>query len=116
LQAGIADFKKAIEKDPGYARAYAGFAWALRRLAYWQPPKDVLPEARAAAEKALELDPSLSDGHVSRALVLAADWNWSEAEKEHRLALKLGPNSWGAHASYSEYLYLMGRSTRPEPR
>jgi TolB-like protein/DNA-binding winged helix-turn-helix (wHTH) protein/Flp pilus assembly protein TadD len=109
LQAGITYFKKAIEKDPGYARAYAGLAWAFSELAYWQPPKDVLPEARAAAEKALELDPSLSDGHVSRALVLAADWNWSEAEKEHRLALKLGPNSWGAHASYSEYLYLMGR-------
>jgi TolB-like protein len=109
LQAGIAYFKKAIEKDPGYARAYAGLAWALWRLAYWQLPKDVLPEARAAAEKALTLDPSLSDGHVSRALVLTADWNWSEAEKEHRLALKLGPNSWGAHASYTEYLAMMGR-------
>jgi tetratricopeptide (TPR) repeat protein len=111
LQAGIAYFKKAIEKDPGYARAYAGLAWALWRLGNpgGQPPKDVLPEARAAAEKALELDPSLSDGHVSRALVLTADWNWSEAEKEHRLALKLGPNSWGAHASYTEYLVMMGR-------
>jgi TolB-like protein/DNA-binding winged helix-turn-helix (wHTH) protein len=112
LQAGIAYFKKAIEKDPGYARAYAGLAWALWRLGNpggGQPPKDVMPEARAAAEKAIELDPSLSDGHVSRAIVLAADWNWSEAEKEHRLALKLGPNSWGAHLSYSEYLIMMGR-------
>jgi len=107
LQAGIAYFKKAIEKDPGYARAYAGLAWAL--LGKGQPPKDVLPEARAAAERALELDPLLSDGHVSRALVLTADWNWSEAEKEHRLALKLGPNSWGAHASYAVYLAMMGR-------
>jgi tetratricopeptide (TPR) repeat protein len=74
-----------------------------------QAPKDVLREARAAAEKAIALDPSLSDGHVSRALVLTTDWNWSEAEKEHRLALKLGPNSWGAHASYTEYLIMMGR-------
>ena len=111
LQAGITYFKKAIEKDPAYARAYAGLAWALWQLASpgGQPPNDVLPEARAAAEKALELDPSLSDGHVSRALVLTADWNWSEAEKEHRLALKLGPNSWGAHASYTQYLGTMGR-------
>jgi TolB-like protein/DNA-binding winged helix-turn-helix (wHTH) protein len=109
LQAGIAYFKKAIEKDPGYARAYAGLAWALWELAKGQPPNDVLPESRAAAEKALELDPSLSDAHVSRALVLTADWNWSEAEKEHRLALKLGPNSWGAHASYAVYLAMMGR-------
>ena len=111
LQAGITYFKKAIEKDPAYARAYAGLAWALWQLASpgGQPPNDVLPEARAAAEKALELDPLLSDAHVSRALVLTADWNWSEAEKEHRLALKLGPNSWGAHASYTQYLGTMGR-------
>jgi len=111
LRAGIAYFKKAIEKDPGYARAYAGLSWALWLSAARgvQAPKDVLREARAAAEKAIALDPSLSDGHVSRALVLTTDWNWSEAEKEHRLALKLGPNSWGAHASYTEYLIMMGR-------
>ena len=111
LRAGIAYFKKAIEKDPGYARAYAGLSWALWLSAVRgvQAPKDVLREARAAAEKAIALDPSLSDGHVSRALVLTTDWNWSEAEKEHRLALKLGPNSWGAHASYTEYLIMMGR-------
>src|ERR1700730_8433069 len=113
LQAGIAYFKKAIEKDPAYARAYAGLAWALVNLADpvggGHPAKEVLPEARSAAARALELDPSLAEAHVSRALVLIADWNWSEAEKEHRLAVQLGPNSWRAHSSYAWYLDGMGR-------
>jgi TolB-like protein/DNA-binding winged helix-turn-helix (wHTH) protein len=113
LQAGIAYFKKATEKDPAYARAYAGLAWALVNLADpgggGHPLNEVLPEATAAAARALELDPSLADGHVSRALVLEADWKWPEAEKEHQLALKLGPNSWGAHSSYGWYLMGMGR-------
>ena len=113
LQAGIAYFKKAIEKDPAYARAYAGLAWALVNLSNpaggGHPAKEVLPEATAAAARALELDPSLAEAHVSRALVLIADWNWSEAEKEHRLAVQLGPNSWPAHSSYAWYLDGMGR-------
>jgi TolB-like protein/tetratricopeptide (TPR) repeat protein len=112
LQAGIAYFKKAIEKDPAYARAYAGLAWALVNLA--EPnaggrTKDLLPQARAAAERAVELDPSLADAHVSRALVLADDWNWSEAENEHHIALKVGPNSSDAQRSYAWYLIGMGR-------
>jgi len=113
LQAGIAYFKKATEKDPAYARAYAGLAWALVNLADpgggGHSLNEVLSEATAAAARALELDPSLADGHVSRALVLEADWKWPEAEKEHQLALKLGPNSWGAHSSYGWYLMGMGR-------
>jgi TolB-like protein/DNA-binding winged helix-turn-helix (wHTH) protein/Flp pilus assembly protein TadD len=112
LQAGIAYFKKAIEKDPAYARAYAGLAWALVNLA--EPTaggrtKDLLPQARAAAERAVELDPSLADARVSRALVLADDWNWFEAEKELQIALKVGPNSSDAHRSYAWYLICMGR-------
>ncbi|MGC1434408.1 MAG: tetratricopeptide repeat protein [Terriglobales bacterium] len=111
LQAGIAYFKKAIEKDPAYARAYAGLAWALVNLTGMgtHRTRDVLPQARAAADRALELDPSLSEAHVSRAMVLTVDWNWSEAEKEHRLALTLNPNSWDAHSSYAWYLLILGR-------
>jgi len=111
LQAGIAYFKKAIEKDPGYARAYAGLAWALVNLAGMgtQRTRDVLPQARAAADRALELDSSLAEAHVSRAMVLAGGWNWSEAEKEYRLALTLNPNSWDAHSSYAWYLLNLGR-------
>jgi TolB-like protein/Flp pilus assembly protein TadD len=111
LQAGITYFKKAIENDPAYARAYAGLAWALVNLAHLgtHRTKDILPQARAAADKALELDPSMDEAHVSRAMVLLLGWNWFEAEKEHRLALTLAPNSWDAHSSYAWYLLNLGR-------
>jgi TolB-like protein/DNA-binding winged helix-turn-helix (wHTH) protein len=111
LQAGITYFKKAIENDPAYARAYAGLAWALVNLAHLgtHRTKDILPQARAAADKALELDPSMDEAHVSRAMVLLLEWNWFEAEKEHRLALTLAPNSWDAHSSYAWYLLNLGR-------
>jgi TolB-like protein/DNA-binding winged helix-turn-helix (wHTH) protein len=111
LQAGITYFKKAIENDPAYARAYAGLAWALVNLAHLgtHRTKDILPQARAAADKALELDPSMDEAHVSRAMILLLEWNWFEAEKEHRLALTLAPNSWEAHRSYAWYLLNLGR-------
>jgi len=111
LQAGITYFKKAIENDPAYARAYAGLAWALVNLAHLgtHRTKDILPQARAAADKALELDPSMNEAHVSRAMILLLEWNWFEAEKEHRLALTLAPNSWEAHRSYAWYLMNLGR-------
>ena len=111
LQAGITYFKKAIENDPAYARAYAGLAWALVNLAHLgtHRTKDILPQARAAADKALELDPSMDEAHVSRAMVLLLEWNWFEAEKEHRLALTLAPNSWEGHRSYAWYLLNLGR-------
>ena len=111
LQAGITYFKKAIENDPAYARAYAGLAWALVNLAHLgtHRTKDILPQARAAAGKALELDPSMDEAHVSRAMVLLLEWNWFEAEKEHRLALTLAPNSWEAHRSYAWYSMNLGR-------
>jgi TolB-like protein/Flp pilus assembly protein TadD len=111
LLAGITYFKKAIENDPAYARAYAGLAWALVNLAHLgtHRTKDILPQARAAADKALELDPSMDEAHVSRAMILLLEWNWFEAEKEHRLALTLAPNSWEAHRSYAWYLMNLGR-------
>jgi TolB-like protein/DNA-binding winged helix-turn-helix (wHTH) protein len=109
---GIAYFRKAIEKDPAYARAYAGLAWALLRQGNpsgGQRPVEVLQEAREAAERALKLDPSLVAAHISQANVLVAQWNWLEAEKELRIALDLGPNDWEAHSANGFYLLFMGR-------
>jgi hypothetical protein len=101
---GLRTLRRRSKRILLHARAYAGLAWALVNLANpgggGHSTKGVLLKARAAAARALELDPLLADAHVSLALVLEADWNWSEEENEHRLALKLGPNSWGAHSSY----------------
>lgn len=69
-QRGIELFRQAIEKDPNYARAYAGLADAWCWLSHlFIDPKEALPQARAAALKALALDETLAEAHLARGLV-----------------------------------------------
>ena len=110
----IGHFKQAIEKDPAYALAYAGLADAYIVLGnpVWggHSPKETLLEAKAAATKALEFDPSLAEAHFSLAQTLEYDWNWSEAEKEYRLALKFNPNYADAHLEYGRFVQALRRN------
>ena len=70
-----------------------------------------MPQARAAVTKALQLDPSLARAHLALGLVvLNSEWNWSEAENQYRLALKLNPNCGECHAAYSVLLRGLGRN------
>ena len=115
LQTAIGYFKRAIEKDPDYALAYAGLADTYIALGSnnggGHHPKETLPEAKAAATKASELDPSLGEAHFSLAQTMELyDWNWSEAEKEYRLALELNPNYADAHLEYGRFLQALGRN------
>jgi TolB-like protein/tetratricopeptide (TPR) repeat protein/DNA-binding winged helix-turn-helix (wHTH) protein len=114
LQTAIGYFKRAIEKDPDYALAYAGLADAYIALGSSNGgghySKETLPEAKAAATKASELDPSLGEAHFSLAQTELYDWNWSEAEKEYRLALELNPNYADAHLEYGRFLQALGRN------
>jgi TolB-like protein/DNA-binding winged helix-turn-helix (wHTH) protein len=115
LQTAIGYFKRAIERDPDYALAYAGLADAYVALGSSNGgghyPKETLPEAKAAATKASELDPSLGEAHFSLAQTMELyDWNWSEAEKEYRLALELNPNYADAHLEYGRFLQALGRN------
>jgi tetratricopeptide (TPR) repeat protein len=67
--------------------------------------------AKAVAEKALEVDPARAEAHFSLAQIIELyDWNWSEAEKEYRLALQLNPNYAFAHLEYGRFLQAMGRN------
>ena len=113
VQAAIGHFKHAIEKDPDYAMAYAGLADAHIQLgnpAFGGPPKETLFDAKKAAAKALELDPSLPEAHFSLAQTFEYEWNWSEADKEFKLALKLNPNYADAHLEYGRFLQAIGRN------
>jgi tetratricopeptide (TPR) repeat protein len=115
LQTAIGHFKRAIEKDPDYALAYAGLADAYIALGNEDGgghyPKETLPEAKAAATKASEHDPYLAEAHFSLAQTMQLyDWNWSEAEKEYRLALELNPNYADAHLEYGRFLQALGRN------
>jgi TolB-like protein/DNA-binding winged helix-turn-helix (wHTH) protein/Tfp pilus assembly protein PilF len=105
-------FQQAIEKDPQYARAYAGLADSYSMMSAYglAPANDCMPKARAAALKALQIDDSLAEAHTSLALTAQNyDWDWQTAEKEYRRALELDPNYATAHHWYSESLAFQGR-------
>ncbi len=109
---GIEQFQQAIEKDPGYAAAYAGLAYCyidLGALSY-VAPNETMPLGKAAALKALELDDSLADAHAALGFVKWIwDWDRTSAEKELNRAIELDPQSSIAHYYYGFYLWTMGR-------
>jgi TolB-like protein/DNA-binding winged helix-turn-helix (wHTH) protein/Tfp pilus assembly protein PilF len=106
-------FEKAIDKDPGYASAWAGLADAYERLADWgvMARQDAGPLVRAAAEKALQLDDSLVEPVVAIANVkMQYEWDWAGAERMFRQAIGLSPNYGHAHHNYALYLAVTGRA------
>ena len=114
LRKAIAHFQKAIEKDPTFAPAYAELAMAY----FWlgNPDQDgpsareTMPQARAAVAEALRLDPMLVRAHMAKALIaLGSEWNWSGAEDQYRIALKLNPNCADCHFLYGVLLSGLGR-------
>src|SRR5215470_1308384 len=114
ILAAIGHFKHAIENDPAYAMAYAGLAEAHILLGnpIWggHSPQKTLSDAKEAATRALELDPSLPEAHFALAETLEYDWNWSEAEKEFKRALKLNPSYSDAHLEYGRFVQAMRRN------
>jgi TolB-like protein/Tfp pilus assembly protein PilF len=109
IRKAVEYFDQAIEKDPGYALAYAGLADAYVVPASRIPPRDALPKAKAAAMRALEIDATLAEAHASLGRVLQVyDWNWPEAEKEFKRAIELNPRYAVAHQWYGGYLERTG--------
>jgi len=105
----IQEFQQAIAADPKYAPAYAGLADAYELLSSVPndalPPRQAMPMAEEAAEKALALDNSLADAHISLAYIrLAYDWKRPEAEQQFREALELNPGYATGHEWYALYL------------
>jgi len=104
-------FQKAIDKEPEWAAAYAGQAHAYHELSFYQPPKQVMPKAKWAAEKAIQIDPSDSDAYAALAWVKwVFDWDWQGAEKDFKRAIELQPNNALAHAQYALFLDAAGRA------
>jgi len=108
----IVFFEQAIARDPGYALAYTGLADCYETLGIYGglPPGETARRAKAAANKALEIDDKLAEPHTSLAFAnLLFDWNWPAAEREFKLALDLNPNYVTGHHWYGLFLALMGR-------
>jgi tetratricopeptide (TPR) repeat protein len=110
IQKAIESFQQAIEKDPGYALAYAGLADCYHVPANPLPPRKKMPLAKAASMKALQLDDTLVEAHTSLARVLFVyDWDWPAAEKEFKRAIELNSRYAPAHQWYGGYLTATGR-------
>ena len=89
-------YQQAIQLDPTYASAYAGLAEAEAYLAeqFVVPPRETMPKARQAAEKAIALDDGSADAHTSLGLVkLDYEWDVDGAQREFERAMELNPNS-----------------------
>jgi serine/threonine-protein kinase len=113
-QTALRFFQQAIERDPGYALAYAGLADTYGLLAVppseVAPPTEMMPKARQAALKALELDDTLAEAHTSLAFVLAEfDWRWKEADREFERAIELNPGYATARQWHALNLAAQGR-------
>jgi TolB-like protein/DNA-binding winged helix-turn-helix (wHTH) protein len=112
FQRAIDYFQQAIDKDPGYARAYAGLADSYALIGGYSlvPQAEFIPKARAAALRAVEIDESLAEAHTALALIVQNyDWGWRTADKEFRRAIELNPNYATAHHWYAEHLAWQGR-------
>ncbi|MGA3039986.1 MAG: tetratricopeptide repeat protein [Bryobacteraceae bacterium] len=112
-------FQQAIAADPTDALAYSGLADSYSLLGSigtdGMLPTKAMPVAKAAAQKAISLDPDLAEGHISLAYVmLSYDWDLPGAQREFSRALDLNPNSATAHHWYSHYFMAandLGKAT-----
>ena len=113
LRLSVDYFKQALDQDPTFALAYAGLADAYALLV-WQgefPQAQLIPQATAAATRALDLDDTLAEAHTSLGFIkFWYNWDFKGAEAEYRRAIELNVNYATAHHWYGEFLVLMGRS------
>jgi TolB-like protein/Tfp pilus assembly protein PilF len=105
-------FKLALEKDPNYAPAHEGMAtvWLSRTDTGLVARSEALPRANASVLKALELEDTFAQAHVTLANLKVFEWDWATADKEFRRGLELNPNSAEAHFMYADYLITMRRT------
>jgi TolB-like protein/DNA-binding winged helix-turn-helix (wHTH) protein/Tfp pilus assembly protein PilF len=109
---GVEYFQQAIAKDSTYALAYSGLAdcYILATNFGLIPPKEAYSRAKEATLKALEIDDTLAEAHVSLAYVKTDyEWDWSEGERESRRAIELNPSNARAHEAHADVLWTTGR-------
>lgn len=103
VQKSFTWYERALERDPGFAKAWAASGDSHNILAYWgHSPEVNIPLARKALTRALELDNTLADAHSMLAALHAVhEWKWSDAERRFRHALELAPGSSTTHFMYA---------------
>jgi len=116
IQKSVEYFQQSVDKDPAFALGYAGLADSYDLLSTYLgvAPEHSSLKARAAANKALELDETLAEAHTSLAAILVSyDWDWEGAGREFRRALELNPSYATAHYLYG-FTYLLPQGKAEE--
>jgi serine/threonine-protein kinase len=110
IQEAVGLYQDAVRVDPNFALAYAGLADAYATTASGLDPRVAYPLGRAAAARAVALDPASAEAHVAHAyLAYKADWKWDEAEAELKAALKMNANYSLAYHQLGELYKALGR-------
>ena len=115
LRKAIDYFSRAIEKDPSYAQAYTGLADSYALAGDWKygllAPMEAYPKAKAAATKAIALDGTLGEAHISLAFCLDNfDWDWESAGREFTRGIELSPSYAIGYEWYGWHLAELGRN------
>ena len=111
IKKAIDQFQQAIDRDPNYALGYVGLVdcYALLEEYAGVPSSETLPKARAAADRALQIDDSLSEAHTSSGVIFFQMWRWAETEEEYKRGVSLNPNYPTAHHWLSLYFRTRGQ-------
>lgn len=108
-------YNQAVTLDPDFALAYAEMTAPYVDLYVLTASGDLTPtqalaRSKAAAQRALELDDNLAEGHIAMASINELQWNWTGAEAESKRAIQLNPNIALAHNIYALLLIVLGRN------
>ena len=110
VEQAIRFFEDAIDHDPTHAPSFSGLADCYNILAPWLPPRLGYQKAKAAARRALELNPALAEAHTSLAFAnMFGDWDWAASEAGFHRAIALDSGYATGHQWYAEFLTAMGR-------
>ena len=111
IKKAIDQFQQAIDRDPNYALGYVGLTdcYALLEEYAGVPGSETLPKARVAADRALQIDDTLSEAHTSSGVIFFQMWRWTETEEEYKRAISLNPNYPTAHHWLSIYFRAKGQ-------
>lgn len=111
-QKAIDYFEQALTRDPQYALAHVGIAncYSTMPISSDVPSREAFPKAKEAAIRALEIDGSLAEAHVSLAYIhFFFDWDWDASRSEYQKAIQINPNDSAAHWGYSLLLSSLGQ-------